>query len=286
VNSATQCLLATRRVCLLDCQSASVTCIHFGSRFPSWDHILFSCLAALSSFCCSFFLGRNIRSLPHTGARRPNASSRSPHPNLIFSTALFHGTPARSTFNLSQHIQSAKQQFSYPTFFAHITPPDFHSAAFDLSVQTPPGGEGPSPLAISQGSSSLLPSPGLTRKGTTDTFRPSTSRGTNNTQTPRSKWAGYHIRPLFDFMFPYNSTTQVYHHPGVTPHAQLRRYEKNPPTTQPSLTVAIGTSTNREAFSSDIVLTLRQQPKEALVTTEGKEKGNLCASTLDLPVLT
>jgi hypothetical protein len=81
--------------------------------------------------------------------------------------------------------------------------------------------------------------------------------------------------PSSGFMFPFGSPAPVYHHPHPQPvstHAQLRRYEMNPPA-QPLHCVALKSSTNGEPSSQDVNLRLRQQPKEALVTSEGKEKG-------------
>ncbi|KAF2657934.1 hypothetical protein K491DRAFT_714063 [Lophiostoma macrostomum CBS 122681] len=60
--------------------------------------------------------------------------------------------------------------------------------------------------------------------------------------------------------------------PRVSSGSHLSRYERSPPPVQRSLSITVRTATNREPDSGDVTLTLRQQPKEALITTEGKEK--------------
>ena len=76
-------------------------------------------------------------------------------------------------------------------------------------------------------------------------------------------------------MFAYNPPSYLHQAaaPVVSSGSNLRRYERSPPPIQRTLSVTVRTSTNGEPFSQDVTLTLRQQPKEALVTAEGKEKG-------------
>ena len=74
-------------------------------------------------------------------------------------------------------------------------------------------------------------------------------------------------------MYHYAHTPTNYHQQGVTQHTDLGRYEKSPPPTQRSFSVNTRKGTNGAPFREDVTLILRQQPKEALVTTDGKEKG-------------
>lgn len=82
---------------------------------------------------------------------------------------------------------------------------------------------------------------------------------------------------LIDFMYSIGAGFPSQFHaptvPQVSSGSHLRRYERSPPPVQRSLSIALRTSTNNETPSQDVALILRQQPKEALVTSEGKEKG-------------
>ncbi|KAF2116258.1 velvet factor-domain-containing protein [Lophiotrema nucula] len=75
-------------------------------------------------------------------------------------------------------------------------------------------------------------------------------------------------------MFAYNQPSYLHQAaaPVVSSGSNLGRYERSPPSTQRTLSVTLRTSTNGEPFREDVTLHLRQQPKEALVTAEGKEK--------------
>jgi galactose mutarotase-like enzyme len=74
-------------------------------------------------------------------------------------------------------------------------------------------------------------------------------------------------------MFHYGLPPAIYHQHGVSQHADLRRYDKSPQPAQRSFSVNTRKGTNSAPFREDVTLILRQQPKEALVTTDGKEKG-------------
>jgi hypothetical protein len=60
--------------------------------------------------------------------------------------------------------------------------------------------------------------------------------------------------------------------PQVSSGSHLLRYERSPPPVQRSLSITVRSATNREPDSSDVNLIIRQQPKEALITADGKEK--------------
>ena len=68
------------------------------------------------------------------------------------------------------------------------------------------------------------------------------------------------------FMFPYGPFNPV-----VPSGPVLRRYDRSPP--HASLSQPVRPPANYGPPSQDVELVLRQEPKEALVTTEGKEKG-------------
>ncbi|KAF2001873.1 hypothetical protein P154DRAFT_154633 [Amniculicola lignicola CBS 123094] len=54
--------------------------------------------------------------------------------------------------------------------------------------------------------------------------------------------------------------------------AVLRRYERNPAAVPRAVSAPVKTATNHTPLREDIDLEIRQQPKECLVTTDGKEK--------------
>lgn len=86
-----------------------------------------------------------------------------------------------------------------------------------------------------------------------------------------------------DFMFQFGAPGALYHQPAVSSGSHLGRYEKSPPTVERTFAVSITTGANQPPLSQDITLHLRQQPKEALVTTEGKEKGESAPLLIPLP---
>jgi hypothetical protein len=84
------------------------------------------------------------------------------------------------------------------------------------------------------------------------------------------------------YKVPWDSPVRKMHHlpvhfpmlaQGSTPLQPLERYDR--PSPQGTASQAIPAQTNQPELSGDVELIIRQQPKEALVTAEGKEKG-LC----------
>ena len=71
----------------------------------------------------------------------------------------------------------------------------------------------------------------------------------------------------------------LYQQPAVSSGSHLRRYERTPPHVQASLSITLSERPNGVQSREDITLVLRQQPKEALVTTDGKEKGEVPLTT-------